>query len=268
MALESFARSSLAQFITIYAEIVEGTDSLAPQELECQMWAAIKGGPKPNKLPWPVIKKVKIQLPYLPDFINYTGCQAIKKADGLYVPCGGKCDGLLCQSCEKSEAKFGMLADRGEPGTYTDPSEKREIRYGTWLAKHEKSIEEVHGVLEEAGFSLKIPASYLTVNSKRVATRRPGRPGNAKVHTSDTDSGDEDKKFPSQSEALAEAARIMEEFGSDEEGEVVLRKTISHDEESKVKTTKPKVEKEKVDKPKKEKKREGGVKEVEVRIRK
>ena len=272
-SLEIFARQSLAQFITIYAEVVQGTDSMTPVELQGRMWEKIKGGPSSAssvKLPWNLVKKVKCQLPFLPDCINYTGCQALKKADGLYVPCGGKCDGIMCQSCAKSEAKFGMLEDRGAPGTYTDPSDKHEITYGTWLAKHDKSIEEVYQMLQEEGFSLVIPEAYLAVNAKRVtATRRPGRPGNAKTKHSDseaeesetepekvvkepkekvvkepkekkekatkkkTESGSDEeitvntKSFPTQTQAMAEAARMMAEFDPDEEGEVVVTKVAT-----------------------------------------
>ena len=264
-SLEIFARQSLAQFITIYAEVVQGTDSMTPVELQGRMWEKIKGGPSSAssvKLPWNLVKKVKCQLPFLPDCINYTGCQALKKADGLYVPCGGKCDGIMCQSCAKSEAKFGMLEDRGAPGTYTDPSDKHEITYGTWLAKHDKSIEEVYQMLQEEGFSLVIPEAYLAVNAKRVtATRRPGRPGNAKTKHSDseaeesetepekvvkepkekkekatkkkTESGSDEeitvntKSFPTQTQAIAEAARMMAEFAPDEEGEVVVTKVAT-----------------------------------------
>ena len=278
-SLEIFARQSLAQFITIYAEVVQGTDSMTPVELQGRMWEKIKGGPSSAssvKLPWNLVKKVKCQLPFLPDCINYTGCQALKKADGLYVPCGGKCDGIMCQSCAKSEAKFGMLEDRGAPGTYTDPSDKHEITYGTWLAKHDKSIEEVYQMLHEEGFSLVIPEAYLAVNAKRVtATRRPGRPGNSKTKHSDSDAEAEEsetepekvvkepkekvvkepkekkekatkkkaesesddetgafvninaKAFPTQTQAIAEAARMMSEFGSDEEGEVVVTKVAT-----------------------------------------
>ena len=276
-SLEIFARQSLAQFITIYAEVVQGTDSMTPVELQGRMWEKIKGGPSSAssvKLPWNLVKKVKCQLPFLPDCINYTGCQALKKADGLYVPCGGKCDGIMCQSCAKSEAKFGMLEDRGAPGTYTDPSDKHEITYGTWLAKHDKSIEEVYQMLQEEGFSLVIPEAYLAVNAKRVtATRRPGRPGNAKTKHSDSEAEESEtepekvvkepkekvvkepkekkekatkkkaesesddetgafvninaKAFPTQTQAIAEAARMMSEFGSDEEGEVVVTKVAT-----------------------------------------
>jgi hypothetical protein len=130
------------------------------------------------------VKKFKHQLPYLPDIINYLGCPALKTAGGLYIPCGGKQneEEQFCASCAKHSAKYGTLSDRGPVGSYTDPSDKHEISYGTWLAKNEVSIEEVNKEITDQGFTFQIPESYLTVNSKRATApkRRPGRPGAVK----------------------------------------------------------------------------------------
>jgi hypothetical protein len=199
LAMESFARNSLAQFIQLYSELLDDGSSGGVSDLESKMWAKVTGGAsRGNRIPWNIVKKeIKIQLPYLPEIINYTrGCQALKKADGLYIPCGGKCFeeegvcGNLCQSCAKTGAKYGQLEDRGAPGTYTDPEDKHEITYGTWLAKKEKTIEEVNAAIAEAGFEFTIPTSYLAVNAKRAeAKKRPGRPGVKKaVVESDDDS--------------------------------------------------------------------------------
>lgn len=148
------------------------------------MWDKIVAGApegKTSKIPSSLLKKMKIQLPYMPEIINYIGCAALKPCGGLYVPCGGKSvEGIqYCGTCMKSGAKFGTLLDRGAPGTYTDPSDKREISYGTWLAKNEIIIQDVHEMLHEQGFTFRIPEEYLTVNAKRAAPakRRPGRPG-------------------------------------------------------------------------------------------
>jgi hypothetical protein len=193
-AIQSFARNSLAQFMTIYTEVVAESGEIDAAELERKMWAKITGGVmKSNRIPWALVKKVGVQLPYLPEIINYSvGCQALKKADGLYIPCGGKCaeDSNLCQTCTKTGAKYGQLEDRGLPGTYMDPEDKHEITYGTWLAKKEKTVEEVNIAIAEAGFEFTIPESYLAVNAKRVENkRRPGRPGAKKeVEESDDES--------------------------------------------------------------------------------
>jgi hypothetical protein len=195
--MESFARNSLAQFTQLYSELVaeNGGDPDVANDFERKMWAKITGGAlRGNRIPWSIVKKeIKIQLPYLPDIINYSrGCQALKKADGLYIPCGAKCveETILCQSCTKTGAKYGQVEDRGAPGTYMDPEDKHEITYGTWLAKKDKTIEDVCSAIAEAGFEFTIPASYLAVNAKRVETkRRPGRPGVKKdVEESDDES--------------------------------------------------------------------------------
>ena len=189
--METFARNSLAQFMTIYSEVVsEAAEMLDTASLERLMWAKISGGSAraTNRIPWVIAKKIKVQLPYLPSLISYTGCQGLKKCDGLYVPCGGKCteDSILCITCEKHGAKFGVLEDRGEAGSYTDPMDKREITYGTWLQKHEKTIEEVNAAIQEAGFDFEIPASYLAVNARRVVVKKAGRP-KTKMTVSESD---------------------------------------------------------------------------------
>jgi hypothetical protein len=197
LAMESFARNSLAQFTQLYLELVaeNGGDPDVSNDFERKMWTKITvGAPRGNRIPWSIIKKeIKIQLPYLPDVINYSrGCQALKKADGLYIPCGSKCveETILCQSCTKTGAKYGQVEDRGMPGTYTDPEDKHEITYGTWLAKKEKTMEDVCSAINDAGFEFVIPTSYLAVNAKRIeAKRRPGRPGSKKdVEESDDES--------------------------------------------------------------------------------
>jgi hypothetical protein len=172
-----------------------GGDPDVAHDFERKMWAKVMGGaPRGNRIPWSIVKKeVKIQLPYLPDVINYSrGCQALKKADGLYIPCGAKCveETILCQSCTKTGAKYGQLEDRGFPGTYMDPEDKHEITYGTWLAKKEKTVEDVCAAIADAGFEFVIPQGYFAVNAKRVETkRRPGRPGAKKdVEESDDES--------------------------------------------------------------------------------
>ena len=232
------------------------------------MWAKITSeSHTSNKLPWNIVKKV-IQLPYLPEFINYTGCQALKKADGLYVPCGGKCDDAskCCAACNKSGAKFGMLDDRGAVNTYTDPSDKHEITFGTWLAKHEMGIEEIHAALEAEGFTLKIPDHCLTVNSKRIAAiRRPGRPGNAKPSVSDSGSENEDdepKKTAKKNKSDDEKEPKPAKKNKSDDAKKVAKKSESDDEDLPKKTAK-KSESDDEDLPKKAaKKSESGEKEA------
>jgi hypothetical protein len=278
-ALESFARQSLTQFMAIYSEVMAehdaGIDALT---LERLMWAKITGGTTKtsNKVPWTLAKKIKIQLPYLPHIINYTGCVGLKKCDGLYVPCGGKCveDGVLCVTCEKHGAKYGVLDDRGEPGNYTDPTDKRETTYGTWLQKHEKTIEDVNAAIEEAGFTFEIPPSYLAVNAKRVVKQKPGRPKSKMEVSEDSDSESADeapKKLPpvkktkseSEDEPLLKPKKSKKADSSEDEEPKKLppmkAESKSSDDEEKTKKRAPKKVKEETkeeskddeDKPKK-----------------
>jgi len=184
MALTALARSSLKQFMIILAEVQGENGQVSGEQLEALMWEKIVGGtPSGNKIPSSCLKRIKHLLPYMPDMINYQGCPALKPCGGLYLPCGAKQadGGQFCAVCEKNTAaiKFGTLEDRGAPGSYTDPNDKHEISYGTWLAKNEVPIEDVYKELSEAGFTFRIPESYLTVNRNRVTQpkRRPGRPG-------------------------------------------------------------------------------------------
>ena len=201
MSLEILARQSLKQFSTILAEVRQERGDVSGDELEALMWEKITGGlpdpqyrPSENLLPSPLLKKLKVQLPYLPTIINYLGCPGLKQCGGLYVPCGAKCvggAGSLCLICTKHDAKFGRLADRGAPGTYMG-GPKPEISYGPWLARQTKkeknasgedievalTIEDVYAELHAEGFTFKIPPDQLKVNTRiAVTNRRPGRPG-------------------------------------------------------------------------------------------
>jgi hypothetical protein len=205
--------------MTIYREVVEesGGDLSSCSELERKMWAKITGGqlPKSNKLPWALVKKnIKMQLPYMPDIINYnSGCQGLKKADGLYIPCGGKCEAetVLCVACTKVGAKYGTLEDRGAPGSYMDPEDKHEITYGTWLAKKEKTIEDVCAAITEGGFDFVIPESFLAVNAKRAeAKHRPGRPKVKKEVSESDDESSSDTEAKVKAPKKAKAAKKAE----------------------------------------------------------
>jgi len=181
MSLSMLARSSLKQFSIILAEVRTEHGDISGEQLEELMWEKILAGraiSSGTKISSEALRKMKIQLPYLPDSINYVGCCALKTCGGLFVPCGSKLseDSPYCLVCKKGDAKHGTLADRGEPGTYTDPQDKHEITYGTWLAKNELTIDEVHAELKEKGFTIPIPDEYLVVNTKREPKKRAGAP--------------------------------------------------------------------------------------------
>ena len=223
----------------------KGADLSSCADLERSMWAKITGEhmPKGNKLPWALVKKnIKVLLPYMPDIINYNnGCRGLKKADGLYIPCGGKCEEetVLCAACTKVGAKYGTIEDRTPPGTYMDPEDKHEITYGTWLAKKEKTVEEVNSAIQEAGFDFMIPESYLGVNAKRAeAKHRPGRP-KAKKEVSESDSESESESEPKAPKAKKAAKKTKSESESDEpKAKKTAKKTKSESESDEPKAKK------------------------------
>ena len=234
MSLATLARSSLKQFSIILAEVRAEHGDVSGDQLETLMWEKIVGGnAEGTRIPSSLLKKLKHQLPYMPDHINYVGCCALKPTGGLYLPCGSKlADGSqYCAVCAKHEAKFGTLADRGKPGMYTDPSDKHEISYGTWLAKNEITLEEVYADLHEQGFTLRIPEEHLTVNSKRVAApkRRPGRPGAVKK-TKVNEDGTESPMGTSMDgldHAVVLKSDEISDISDDEEGAEKIKKKVA-----------------------------------------
>ena len=281
MALSTLARSSLKQFMVIYSEVRKENGEVTDDQLETLMWEKITSAALPsNKIPSAFLKKLKYDLPFLPDIINYMGCTALKPSGGLYTPCGAKQNegAPFCASCEKHSAKYGTLAERDTVGNYTDPSDKHEISYGTWLAKNDITVKQVNEDLAENGFTFQIPVDLLTVNSKRVAApkRRPGRPGVVKktkvnedgsespmgtsldgadhqVFLDESDatlSSDEEEEVPKK-KALAKAVEIAKETAA-ESPKKKAEKPAKEKKEKKEKTEKP--AKEKTEKPAKEKK--------------
>ena len=202
--IQTFSRLALKQFCALLEGAAEekGTP-LAAGDLEGALWTKMTAGnpaAESIRIPYPLLKKtlrkLKIELPYMPSIINYNiGCSALKVSGGLYLPCCGVCEeeSAYCGVCSKQEVKYGVMEDRGDVGTYSDPFDKHEISYGTWLAKTEKTLDEVYEALQSEGFELVIPSHYLTVNSKRVVKEvkaRKGRPKAAKKEmTGDSDSG-------------------------------------------------------------------------------
>ena len=205
-SIQTFSRLALKQFCALLEGVAVSTDG-SSGDLEGALWSKIQAGnpgAESLRVPYPLLKKAlrkfKLELPYMPGVINYNiGCSALKVNGSLYLPCCGKCeeDSAYCGACSKHELKYGVLEDRGEVGTYSDPTDKHEISFGTWLAKNEKTLEEVYEALASEGFILVIPSHHLTVNSKRIVkevkNRRQGRPPKAtkKVSGDSDDSGSE-----------------------------------------------------------------------------
>lgn len=130
-------------------------------------------------IPKLVINGTKIELPYLPDQIDYAGtCQGIRLNHGLYTPCGLKClpKGNLCKTCQKakeSEKLDGLIDDRQSVsvGSFTSKKTgKKEVRYATYLAKKDLSVAEVNEhLLEFHEGIVQIPQtpSYCVIDGKK-----------------------------------------------------------------------------------------------------
>ena len=235
-SIQTFSRLALKQFCALL-EGVAVTES-SPGDLESAIWDKIQAGKTVEtvlKVPYPLIKKSlrksKLELPYMPEIINYNiGCQALKVSGGLYLPCCGKCEeeSSFCGPCAKHECKYGVLEDRGDVGTYSDPTDKHEISFGTWLAKNEKTIEEVYESLQLEGFILTIPSHHLTVNSKRMVKdlkARKGRPKAAKKEMtgddsdSDSGSGSESEKPKKKEKKAPKKAKSPKNSDGESDGE-------------------------------------------------
>jgi hypothetical protein len=130
------------------------------------------------KIPYETLKKTKLQFPYMPDDIRYTGCCAIKKNGDLYTPCCAKTkDSEYCQSCSvdkegnAKELPYGSVEEREQ--NIADGKFKP-VTYAGWLKKAKKTITEVYEALHENGISLVIPAAELEMRD--VPKNRKGRP--------------------------------------------------------------------------------------------
>jgi hypothetical protein len=265
-----FARQSLAQFCVIYEEITADGNFVPAYELESLMWSRIcakEAGieKQPFKTPIDNIKKTKLQLPYLPDDIKYTGCPAIKKNGGLYTPCCGKVKAgeEVCMACGKAELKFGNIEARSEniENDLFSP-----ISYGEWMKAHKMDLSEVYATLSEGGISIEIPAKELQVRELPKKTRR-GRPGKSddsviededsvpkkgkkSKKSEDSDSEEPKEKKPKKKSISAESDSEVEA-----PKKVKAKKTKSADSEAESESetkTKPKEKKEKAKKTKSE----------------
>ena len=231
MSLSTFARSSLAQFVVVYKELSADGIHIPPSELETRMWANICAREHnvekmPFKIPYELVKKSKVHLPYMPEDIKYTGCSAIKKNGGLYTPCCGKIkEGDLCQTCNKSEEagelSLGMLSERDESiknGLF------KPITFGEWMRDHKMSLDDVYSALAEVGASIKIPSEELVTGPRMAkAVRRRGRP--AKSDESESDA--EEKKLPK-----LKAKKSKVESDSEEESLTKQFKEVALDSDS------------------------------------
>ena len=252
MAISIFAQQSLAAWCRIYAEVTEDVTFYTSADLEILMWSKVCANEsgvvkQPFRIPYENVKKSKLQLPYLPEDIKYTGCVAIKKNGGLYTPCCGKVkpseeegwggEEFLCVTCKKADLKFGTIETRDE---HIENGDFTPITYGDWMKAHKLSLSQVYTTLAENGVSVMIPVKEQAVSQTKKARR--GRPGKSDDSVVDDDA--EPVKAKKAKKAKAEKADKSESESDEPKVKVVkAKKAKAEKAESEGDTDEPKVKK-------------------------
>jgi hypothetical protein len=233
-AMSILAQHSLAAWCRVYAEITQDTTFYTSNELEVKMWsffcAEASGVAKQSfKIPFENVKKSKLQLPYLPEDIKYSGCVAIKKNGGLYTPCCGKVkpaeegdeEENLCVTCKKAEVRIGTIDYRAE---LVEDGTIKPITYGDWMKAHKLTLSEVYSKLAEHGVSVVIPDNEQAVS--KTAKARRGRPGKSDDSVVDEDGEPETKVVKAKKEKEVKTKKAKKEKEEVEEVEDVEVKEV------------------------------------------
>ena len=159
-------------------------------------------------------RKFKFQLPYLPDHVSYGGCQMLKLAGGLWVPCGTTCPkdshDDKCKSCSKSEDDhLPHVSDRvtwssehpNEPFQVTMPDGKvkKETTYATFCAKKGIDIRDVQNEWSRVfptAKPLEFAKYHLEVNASSVKQLEAVRRSREKKKNGDASSDDGSHETP------------------------------------------------------------------------
>ena len=172
----------------------------------------------PKRVKHVVFKGAKIDMPYLPNQVDYSKCcQGIKINGGLLSPClthvkeGGFCK--PCQKLQDTNQSCGTLSDREAVpmGQFVSKKTgKKEISFATYLQKRNITIDEFNVfIANEIGASFQIPnlPEYCDVDKKK--TRR-----SQKSKASDDDSStssDEDKPKRKPGRPKSEKKEVVEQ---------------------------------------------------------
>ena len=159
-------------------------------------------------------RKFKFQLPYLPDHVSYGGCQMLKLAGGLWVPCGTTCPkdshDDKCKSCSKSEDDhLPRVSDRvtwssehpNEPFqvTMSDGKVKKETTYATFCAKKGIDIRDVQNEWSRVfptAKPLEFAKYHLELNASSVKQLEAVRRSREKKKNGDASSDDGSHETP------------------------------------------------------------------------
>ena len=167
--------------------MVDNLEELLTHAVEAKARAKLVGSEYAGTFVLPtsdMLSLVKIQLPFMPECVKYVGCNSIKYAGGLFVPCGAKPKPgtIFCNACSKKAAdkgahEFGTLDERKEAFDNEESyaaGGKTEISYGDYLVAKKLSALSVKEALREVGISINIPTRCLATTG--AAKKRSGRP--------------------------------------------------------------------------------------------
>lgn len=150
------------------SDAASGQGNLSSKELKTKpmVFRATEAGEEVEKV---------IELPYLPDCIDYScTCQALKVNGGLFTPCLTRPskDSEYCKTCAKAEFRYGKLGDRVNVpvSCYADPKGKQEISYGTYISKRGLTREQAEQLIKDTyGDAITIPEHYWNVDKTKAA---------------------------------------------------------------------------------------------------
>ena len=183
---------------------------------------------------------VKLDLPYLPDLIDYTKCcQGIKVCGGLFSPCLTRVKNTdFCKPCQKLQDQGmadGTLEDRMEAtmGDFVSKKTgKSEISYATYLGKRGFTIDDINVFFQDKfGHEFQIPDdpfyTSFSVNKLRKLKLPPKFTPPALDHTSDNE---DDSTDESDDENEEDNQQRAENEDSDNESDDEISPMLAQDE--------------------------------------
>lgn len=185
---------------------VETAPVAAPTPVQAQPTPSEVAKIDPKKVKGLKFKGANVDLPYMPDLIDYTKCcQGVKINGGLLSPCLTHVkSGGFCKPCQKihDEGKAdGTLSDRQAVplGQFVSKkSGKTEISFATYLAKRDSTIDEFNTFLAgEIGANFQVPLTdaYTSIDKKK-AKKASKKKGSGSGESSDSDSETQPKRKP------------------------------------------------------------------------
>ena len=116
--------------------------------------------------------EVEIAFPYLAEVDYSDTCQSLKVNGGLFTPCLTRPakGSTFCKTCAKANHKYGTMEKRSNCSMlcYVDPNGKKEISYGTWLAKRSLERASVESKIEEQ-YGITLPEEYWLVENSKAS---------------------------------------------------------------------------------------------------